>query len=360
MSGYINLNAVSKGEDYYDETPDTSQFSSRERICRLMINDGTASGYEDARKRLDINETTDMAGVAAYLRSKSVNEILKAYQTDSGTFREIIVPTYRDGTVFPDAEYTDQISDPSAYPGFSHVPILLSTTLEETKLFSSVNPDLVTGFRANDPVYYTKLNRYETMSWKYLGVDRLAPLFRTQTGDVYAYRFDWDEEGTKLGIDLSVLLGAFHGSDIPFIFGDFSGQWKRLLVKFGNAAGRKTLSDTMISYLVEFMRTGRPGNGSDGLPVEWTSWDGSPGGAKYIIFDTNSEQGTGVRMSPDDVTKSKILQSLAAETDLTLQKKCDIFNAMAAAGVLIDPSGGTLVEPGDLGTFEGYLGDTCP
>ena len=41
--------------------------------------------------------------------------------------------------------------------------------------------------------------------------------------NVYAYRFDWDEEPSQLGFDLSVALGAAHGLEIAFVFNDFDG-----------------------------------------------------------------------------------------------------------------------------------------
>ena len=41
--------------------------------------------------------------------------------------------------------------------------------------------------------------------------------------NVYAYRFDWDEEPSQFGFDLSTALGAAHGLEIAFAFDDFDG-----------------------------------------------------------------------------------------------------------------------------------------
>ena len=46
---------------------------------------------------------------------------------------------------------------------------------------------------------------------------------RSGNEQVYAYRFDWDEEPSQFGFDLSVALGAAHGLEIAFAFNDFEG-----------------------------------------------------------------------------------------------------------------------------------------
>lgn len=78
---------------------------------------------------------------------------------------------------------------------------------------------------------------------------------------VYYYYFDRVAPGSS---NLKKYLGAFHGSEIPYAYGNLS----KLDLPF-NAADRK-LSNTMFSYWVNFATTGNP-NGK-GLP-NWTPYD---------------------------------------------------------------------------------------
>ena len=61
------------------------------------------------------------------------------------------------------------------------------------------------------------------MGWKERGVDRLATyLVASGNPNVYAYRFDWDEEGIDWGYDLSKAIGAGHALETAFGFGNFT------------------------------------------------------------------------------------------------------------------------------------------
>ena len=79
---------------------------------------------------------------------------------------------------------------------------------------------------------------------------------------VYMYRFDWDDE--KMGKN----LGAFHGLDVLFVFGNM--RFKPLLARIVfNKKVRKNaapLSEKMMSYWSNFAKTGFPN--ASGL-VKW-------------------------------------------------------------------------------------------
>ena len=76
--------------------------------------------------------------------------------------------------------------------------------------------------RLKDEATYSRIVKYGALAWKERGVDSLAN-YMTAAGNphVYTYRFDWDEEPSQAGFDLSVALGAAHAIEIPFTFGDF-------------------------------------------------------------------------------------------------------------------------------------------
>ena len=70
-------------------------------------------------------------------------------------------------------------------------------------------------YSLRDEDAYRREVHYSARAWKARGVDELAQ-FMIASGNpgVYAYRWDWDEEPSALGYDLSVALGAAHALEI--------------------------------------------------------------------------------------------------------------------------------------------------
>ena len=126
--------------------------------------------------------------------------------------------------------------------------------------------------------------------------------------NVYAYRFDWDEEPSQFGFDLSTALGAAHGLEIAFAFGDFEGGLGIDYI-YPNNEAQMALSTSMTSYWSEFAYNGDPGRGRDGAEVPWLAW--GTGGKHSIILDTPADQG--IFMDSEVVTLASIKQSLSEE-----------------------------------------------
>jgi para-nitrobenzyl esterase len=240
---------------------------------------------------------------------------------------------FRDGTVFPTTDPLTLFENTSTY---NEVPLIIGSNRDESKLFMVLDPSFVnivaglpTG--AKDPAYYALASRYTTDAMKATSVDLISSILSETVGQpgVWAYRFDWDEEPTLLGVDMGFLLGAAHGLEIAFAFYNFSQflapEFTAMIYTDENLAGRLELGGSMSSYWAEFAYNGDPAMGRGGTEVEWTSWDNSaPENDKFIIFDTSAD--AGIRMSSDSITLVGLKEDLVAETGFTTQEQhCGIY-----------------------------------
>ncbi len=266
-------------------------------------------------------------------RSRSAEEILRAYPGDKpiGTFN---LPTViRDGVVLPESEPRELF----ARGEYSQVPIVLGTNRDEIKLFIFGDPELVRRWFGIFPMLRVSEERYELISeygakaYKASSVDSLAKLLSASQGpSVYGYRFDWDEEPTILFADYGVLLGAAHVFEIPFVFGHWKlGAAADRLFDDDNLAGREALSAQMRSYWAQLAYAGDPGRGRKGELPTWTAWDDTtPESLKYVVLDT--EAGGGVRMSYETYTKERISAEIREDPRLPAWRdKCSELRRLA-------------------------------
>jgi para-nitrobenzyl esterase len=153
---------------------------------------------------------------------------------------------------------------------------------------------------------------------------------------VYAYRFDWDGLPRFLGTDLARLLGAAHGFELPFLFGNFelgSSVLAQALFPESSRAARERLSAQMMSYWTEFARTGRPGRGRAGDQPEWRPWSGAPDAgpdrsATLLVLDEPADGG--VRLARVALSRDHVLAAVAAEPGLGPDEKCALFGDLYA------------------------------
>jgi para-nitrobenzyl esterase len=200
------------------------------------------------------------------------------------------------------------------------------------KLFLFFDPALVRRWlwfipRMRDPVDYALNAEYSSKIWKAAAADEPAMrLHATQPDSVFVYRFDWDEEPTLLGSDLSAMLGAAHAFEIPFVFGTFDlGSQGNFIWTDDNEPGREMLSSAMMSYWAQFAYAGDPGRGRDGTLPPWGAWaEPTP----FIVLDTQA--GGGIRMAGDTVTKAKLVAAIESDTRLpTRRAKCKRLRELA-------------------------------
>jgi para-nitrobenzyl esterase len=289
---------------------------------KLLVADKTAPDKTAAHTRL--NQMSDDE-IETYLRSKTAGQLLGAYE---GTgFGMISFPfIFEDGTVIPEAGF--DALETGEYP--NKVPMIIGSNKEETKIFlfmaSLFSEDL---FDEKDDLYQ-KVAAVTSDLWKVNGVDVMARNLRSQSGQpaVYAYQFLWgvaDASGSSvIPSPYDVKLGACHGMDVPFFFGNwnFFQQMSGWVFTEGNRVGREALSSDMQAYVAQFVRTGDPCPDGCGL-VEWQAWSNTAGGPKCVLLNADLDTAS-IAMSTVELTEAEVM----ARIDADVREVIDSFSGL--------------------------------
>ena len=334
QSGSVETRSLSEALHYRDEVEPGHPASAREIVLRLLIADGTAPDRVRARYFAD---GLSPEATADYLRSQSPSDLMRAYLEPGGAQTLDFPDFFRDGGLVPDGGIAGEMADRAPE---SAIPLLVGSNRDEAKLGLMQDPGQVRRtldvfLRVRRPDRYEVLSSLQTALGRRNHVEDLADRIAARGGPpVYVYRFDWDEEPFYLGADLELLLGAAHGVELPFVFGQFQFDEEtaaRLLFDEENAPGRRFVSDAMMSYWAEFAYRGKPGQGrARALPL-WEPW---AGGKRFMVFDT-PESG-GVRMMTEATNEQSIL---ALWSELTagwpVTDRCQVFEQLLESGPVV-------------------------
>jgi para-nitrobenzyl esterase len=328
-SGGLWMSADARAENFADDAEPGDPNSSKEVLLRLLMNDHLAADRAAAKARLAAMKAAD---IERTLRTKSNYDILSVYKPMPG-FGMIDMPkVFHDGVVLPQDEGLECFRRGD----YAHVPVMLGTNRDENKLFMYGDPARVRRIlwifpRLRNERRYNLSAEYMAKSWKANGADEPAALMRAGGNpNVFVYRFDWHDEPTVLGADLSVILGAAHAFEIPFVFGHFNlGRQGNMIFTKENEPGRMVLASQMMSYWAQFAYTGAPGRGRDGKLPEWAPWDdSSPSSPRFMVFDAPSAGAP--HMSANAVTLAGVLAAVDADPRLPTQRdKCMVFHDLA-------------------------------
>ncbi len=303
--------------------------SSAELTMALLRQQGRASDREEARRLAAEMGASEIEG---FLRALSTEEILRPFEEalDGATFPIYVVPNViRDGVVIPRTEPLEAFGTPG---GYTAVPFIAGSNRDESKLFFAMTSPHVsrtfgfpTGFE-NQRLYDLE-GEYGGLVWRAMGVD--APLERmrgVQGPSVWGYRFDWDEEPTVLGTDLSKLFGAAHAVELLFVFGLTDLGFANRFV-FEDPDSATILSRQMRSYWARFAHAWRPGRGErDELP-EWSARGEAPGEPTYLIFD--SPRDGGIRMGFDRLDRGALLRRVIQDPRFeSTAERCGVLRNM--------------------------------
>ncbi len=317
QSGGLLEMPLTHAVNYVDDPVAGMPQSAPEVVNLILIRDGLAKDRNEAKAR---QLTLSKAEIARLLYLQTPAELTRLVNPTG--LRLYPAPRlFSDGVVLPATSAINAFE----VGHFSKVPIITGTNRDERRMYMMADPKwrkvLLT-----QPEDYIRFAKYGSLAWKQRAVDDVArAMTRAGHRDVYAYRFDWDEQDSYRGMNLSVALGAGHTVEIPFVFGTGNG----FLVPLGDPdnAERKALSSSMMSYWAEFAYSGSPKTGRNGKEVAWTRWVNDPSANKMIIFDSAS--GGGVRMSSEEVTASSLKKDLLSDRDFHDQRlHCAIYKAL--------------------------------
>jgi len=231
---------------------------------------------------------------------------------------------FQDGAVIPATGF--KTLETGDYP--NKVPIIIGSNKEETKLFL-----FMAGLFSDDP-FKNKDDLYEKVAsvtsdlWKAKGVDGVARKLRSHSDQppVYVYQFLWgaaDESGTSvIPSPLGFKIGACHGMDVPFFFGnwDFFDLLSSSIFTEQNRPGREALSSAMMSYVSHFVWIGSPNPDGSEL-VEWVPWSNATGEPKDILLNAGLTMAR-LGMSEVEVTEAEV----TARIDADVRQMIDSFS----------------------------------
>ena len=302
--------------------------SSTELLLALLINDGQAANRIEAGRVL---EAMQQADIEKFLRSRSSLELLGAVSGGSFGGMYDAPELIRDGHVLPQEGILEALRTGRANP----VPVMLGTNRDETKLFSAPSSPWITRLGPiplwfNNQAQYDLEADYGSRLWKVRGADAPAQaLAESGQAPVWVYRFDWDEEGSFLWLDFSELIGAGHGVEIPFVFGNFDfGPFTDTLFPEPSRDAAQALSRQMMSYWGSFARSGNP-NPETAKRPDWPAWQNDR--TQFLRFDTPA--GGGVSPSGDTASVDQILNKIAKDPRIQSDDlRCRVYAQMTQRG----------------------------
>ena len=335
QSGTPDTTLLTLAEEFSDERKDSAVFGLKNSSNGLILNvlHGSVSDDDLLQRRAELRQM-DSAQLLATLRYKTPSELMSIASDNSSTETYIkVARVLRDGYVLPKESTLSLLSDPAKY---NSVPLMLGTNRDEQKLFMAFNPryvDFLLGAvpRPKDVNRYNRISDYVSNNWKAGAVDEPAKIIsKTGAPAVYAYRFDWDESMSNWLIDLPTIIGAAHGVDINFVFGDFKGGVDLgFLADRSNASGRAELSQSMMDYWASFAHTGHPSKGLSGEQTMWSSW--SYNGNNVMVLDTQADGGRRMQEIRNNVADIKL--KLTQDEIIADQKdRCEAYAALFLHG----------------------------
>ncbi len=336
QSGTVDTTLQTLAEDFPEE-PNTKAIaglknSSNALIELVLKRQQPEAKSAELRAQIGAMNATELL---ALMRAQSPETLMRLASENSGSKAGYIrvARVIRDGHVLPKESLLTLFKDTERY---NDVPLITGTTRDEQKVFMARNPEYV-DFKLGaipvikEPERYQAVSDYVSRNWKAGAVDEPAKVITANQGkNVYAYRFDWDDMMQNALVDLPSVLGAAHGMETNYVFGDFIGGMPfQITHNRANANGRETLARTMMSYWANFAYTGAPSRGRDNDLPEWKAWAAQ--GSNLLLLD--APKSGGARMAEVRTNVADLKQQLLGDTVISSQKdKCQAYASLFLHG----------------------------
>ena len=268
---------------------------------------------------------------AETLRAVSMNDLLAAYfELEEDHIQPAVI---RDDVVIPQEGVLAALTDPRYA---KNVPVLAGTTRDEVTLWLGLSRYFVdvsyplskvlpAKLRIKDPALYSFWVDMRSRGWKLGAVDDpLSGMHEAGYADLYAYRYDWDEQPDNYFVPFSEILGAAHASEIAFIMG----------APMYGAIGDYMYPDTdSAAEMTEVMMTAWGAFARDGTPRlpdgrDWPRYD--PATPAFMRLDVGGQLG----LSDDVPSRDELLSRVASSDAVSELERCLlVWELLTAVGV---------------------------
>ena len=204
---------------------------------------------------------------AEELRNISAKTLFEAYKKlDSETYDYLPI-TLRDDIVIPEEGLKSALGNPAF---IKNIPVMLGTNKDEISLYIGISPYFIKKtypftrlipiprLKIRDPKLYAYWLKVRSDAWKVRGTDEpLLQLLNAGSNELYAYRFDWDEQRKSFFADFPSIMGAAHGYEIAFLTNVYKyGPITRYV--YPKSSSRDDMGSNMRAIWANFAKTGSP------------------------------------------------------------------------------------------------------
>ena len=272
------------------------------------------------------------AGVdAETLRAVPMDDLLTAYfELEEDHIQPAVI---RDDVVIPQEGVLAALADPRYA---KNVPVLAGTTRDEVTLWLGLSRYFVdvsyplskalpAKLRIKDPALYSFWVDMRSRGWKLGAVDDpLSGMHGAGYTDLYAYRYDWDEQPDNYFVPFSEILGAAHASEIAFIMGaPMYGVIGDYMYPDTDSAAEMT--EIMMTAWGAFARDGTP-RLPDGR--DWPRYD--PATPAFMRLDVGGQLG----LSDDVPSRDELLSRVGSSAAVSELERCLlVWELLTAVGV---------------------------
>ena len=249
----------------------------------------------------------DLQSQRRFLKNLKAEDFLAIYlELEKETF-DYIPLVNRDGVVIPDEGILSALGN-KKYA--KNVPVIFGSNKDELSLWLGVNNYFsertypftrlipIPKIELKNPELYKLWLRVRSEAWKLRGVDEpLLQLEKAGYKNIYAYRFDWDDQKKSFFADFPNMIGAAHGLEIAFLTTEY---------KFGPVSSyvypktdeRDQMEETFLSAWSNFAKKGEPI--IDNANVQWEKYTSSKQ-AFMVLDNLNHLRSISDKKNMDDI-----------------------------------------------------------